>query len=67
MKRIKGVLRVRHNLALKVARDYYNGNFEPKVIEYIFGEKVNLSEEEKSDAWAIKINMEDKTYCESFS
>ena len=62
MKRISGVRKTTHKLLLKATRDYFNGQFNPNIIKHIVGEKVMLTEEEKSDAWAIKTNIEDLVY-----
>jgi hypothetical protein len=66
VKRIKGVRKTTHRLAMKVVADYYGGSTNQKVLRSIEGERVDLNEEEKSDAWAIKQNMTDKTYTDSF-
>ena len=64
MKRIKGVKRAKHNLAVKAVRDYY-GSYDPsspKIVEFLVGKKVSLNELEKSDAWKIQQNMGDEIY-----
>ena len=67
MKRIKGITRKFHKLAMKVVLDYYFTGTNLNVLKALEGEKVNLSDEEKSDLWAIKENMGDKVYVDSFS
>ena len=65
MKRIKGVRKTTHKLILSAVKDYYGQYDESikKVASYIFGERIELNEEEKHDAWAIKTNLLDETYC----
>lgn len=66
MKREKGVQKKYHKLIVQVVNDYYGDSPHHKVIKSILGFNFDLSEEEKSDVWAIKQNMTDKTYMESF-
>lgn len=62
IKRIKGVRKSSHNLVLKVAKDYYNSKLNTDIVKFIFGEKISLTNEEKSDIFKIKCNLEDKVY-----
>ena len=64
-KRIKGVRREFHKLAMKAVQDYYFHGTNLNVLKAVEGENVNLTDEEKSDVWAIKQNLSDKTYCNS--
>lgn len=66
MKRISGIRKVTHSLTLKAIRDYYFNHTNHSVAKYLMGQKVELTQEEKSDAWAIKTNLEDETYTKSF-
>lgn len=66
MKRIKGVLRKFYKLAMKVVADYYFKGTNLNVLRAIEGERVALTDEEKSDVWAIRQNMEDSVYLTSF-
>ena len=50
---------------MKAVADYYGGHTNQNVLRSIEGDNVSLTEEEKSDLWAIKVNMGDKTYCDS--
>ena len=65
MKRIKGVRKTTHKLLVKATQDYYLKGTNHNVIKYLEGDNINLSEEEKSDAWAIKTNLEDKIYIDN--
>lgn len=56
-----------HKLIISAVYDYYGVGKTKRanqVALYIMGRKrgVELSEEEKSDMWAIKENLKDKTY-----
>lgn len=65
MKRISGVRRGYHRLAMKVVADYYGYGTNLNVLRAVEGDEVILIAEEKSDVWAIKMNLLDKTYCNS--
>ena len=69
MKRIKGTLRNTHKLIMLAVKDYYNDSVFRKeydnVAKHLSGEKISLTAEEKSDAWAIEINMADEIYCKT--
>ena len=67
MKRISGVRKTIHNLIMKAVKDYYFNSVNHNVAKYLMGNKINLSEEEKSDAWAIKTNLEDKIYTDNLT
>lgn len=62
MKRIKGITRKFHKLAMKAVYDYYFNKTNLNVLKAVEGEKVSLTAEEKSDAWACKMNLGDETY-----
>ena len=65
MKRVKGARRKFHKLAMKVVLDYYFNSTNLNVLKALEGEKVELNDEEKSDLWAIRQNIEDLTYRQS--
>ena len=65
MKRISGIRKTKHKLVLKAVKDYYFNSVNHKVAQSIMGEKVELNEQEKSDVWAIKTNLEDLVYCQN--
>ena len=67
MKRIKGVTRKFHKLAMKVVSDYYFNGTNLKVLSALEGERVALNDEEKSDLFAIRANLADETYVKNFS
>lgn len=67
MKRVKGITRKFHKLAMKVVADYYGQKTNLNVLKAAEGEKLELSDEEKSDVWAIRQNISDETYVNSFS
>lgn len=62
MKRIKGVRKNTHKLIIKAVADYYFNGTNLKVSKYLEGEKIILTDEEKSDVWAIRVNLEDELY-----
>jgi hypothetical protein len=66
MKRIKGITKKYHKLAMKVVADYYGGKTNLKVLRVLEKERVELTDEEKSDLWAIKENMKDIVYTSGF-
>lgn len=66
MKRVKGVTRKFHKLAMKVVADYYFNGTNLNVLKAVEGENNDLTNEEKSDVWAIKVNMMDDTYTKQF-
>lgn len=66
MKRVKGVKKKFHKLAMKAVADYYGYGTNLNVLKAIEGERVELTGEEKSDVFAIRANLADKVYCESF-
>ncbi|MFA5652262.1 MAG: hypothetical protein WC933_02765 [Candidatus Paceibacterota bacterium] len=61
----------KQKLIIKVVYDYYGGGSTRanQVAVYLMGRKkgVNLTEKEMSDLWAIKTNMTDKVYMQSFA
>lgn len=67
----------RQKLIIKAVADYYGAGItnqeksESKVIAlFLMGRKARLqplSEEQKSDTWAIKTNLEDQTYINGLS
>ena len=65
MKRIKGVTRKFHKLAMKATSDYYFNGTNLNVLKAVESEKVSLTDEEKSDVWAIKTNLGDEIYTNS--
>jgi hypothetical protein len=65
MKRIKGIRKTIHKLAMKAVADYYGGLTNQNVLRSVEGDRVELTNEEKSDVWAIKTNMLDKTYTDN--
>lgn len=62
MKRIKGYNKIKHKLVIKAVEDYFNDKANINIVHFIEGDKVNLTDEEKSDAWAIQQNLLDKEY-----
>ena len=58
----------RHKLIITACQDYYGRGQNQKranqIALYLMGRKkgVELTEQEKSDMWAIKTNLEDETY-----
>lgn len=65
----------KQKLIIKAVADYYGTGILPKeksesknIALFLMGRKARLqplSEEQKSALWAIKTNLEDKTYCQS--
>lgn len=64
MKRVKGIKRATHKLVSSAVRDYF-GQYDlsqEKITMAVEGLKVDLTQEQKSDVWAIKTNLEDLIY-----
>ena len=67
MKRISGIRKIKHKLLVRVVRDYFGQSTNYNIIKSLLGFKIDLTEREKSDKWAIEQNLLDKTYLESFN
>lgn len=67
MKRIKGVRKATHKLVMKAVSDYYFFETNHNVAKYLFGEKVELDDQEKHDVFCIRANLEDIVYVQNLS
>lgn len=65
----------RQKLIIESCLDYYGSGISKeerksakKIALWVMGRRkgISLTENEKSDVWAIKINLEDETYANSF-
>lgn len=65
IKKQPGVNRRLQGLRIAAIYDYYNSKVMPntrEMLKCLAGQKHNLTEEEKSDCWAIRTNLEDEVY-----
>ncbi|OGZ66577.1 MAG: hypothetical protein A3C58_02640 [Candidatus Staskawiczbacteria bacterium RIFCSPHIGHO2_02_FULL_34_10] len=73
MRRLPVKKSLKQKLIMKAVYDYFGIGIDKvranQIAIFLMGRKkgVNLTDEEKSDAWAIKINLTDKVYLEGLT
>jgi hypothetical protein len=67
MKRIKGVRKTTHKLIMKATQDYYMRDTNLNVAKYLFGERIELDNQQKHDVFCIRANLTDQIYLKELS